>query len=272
MLAKYGLEEKAMERLREALRLQPRNLNAYARWSRSISTRGATSEVVELANTMARIAAEIRDAQVWPKTRRQLLEAGYRLDGDRVVADPHAGSRSPPPGRSRSRAASAPRQPRGRAAHLPSTTSAAELEAAPAPPGATQSPRGGARAIEQTPPRCRPRRAAQALLVERPACAACSTQAEASGRGSPRRPGSGGASGSRSSRRRRRRRAPEPPAPPPRRRAEIFNPLEIGEMIESEDFDWEPPSGVSVALRAPPPPPAVSGQAACPRTWTTPGA
>ncbi len=33
----------------------------------------------------------------------------------------------------------------------------------------------------------------------------------------------------------------------------IFNPLEIGEMIEAEDFEWEPPTG---AGSLPPPPPA----------------
>jgi tetratricopeptide (TPR) repeat protein len=40
----------------------------------------------------------------------------------------------------------------------------------------------------------------------------------------------------------------------------IFNPLEIGAMIESEDFDWEPPSASPSAF-TPPPQPAVSGQA-----------
>ena len=41
----------------------------------------------------------------------------------------------------------------------------------------------------------------------------------------------------------------------------IFNPLEIGAMIENEDFDWEPPSGSPSSFTPPPPPPPVSGQA-----------
>jgi hypothetical protein len=55
--------------------------------------------------------------------------------------------------------------------------------------------------------------------------------------------------------------APEPPAPPPAAGPMIFNPLEIGAMIESEDFDWEPPSASPSAFTPPPQPPAVSGQA-----------
>ncbi|HEY2296031.1 MAG TPA: tetratricopeptide repeat protein, partial [Thermoanaerobaculia bacterium] len=90
VLAKYGLEEKALERLREALRIQPRNLGAYAVMIQIHLDKGRHDRVVELANAMARTAAEIHDGQIWPKTRRQLAEAGYRLDGDRVVADPHA--------------------------------------------------------------------------------------------------------------------------------------------------------------------------------------
>jgi tetratricopeptide (TPR) repeat protein len=43
----------------------------------------------------------------------------------------------------------------------------------------------------------------------------------------------------------------------------IFNPLEIGEMIESEDFDWEPPvgAGSAAAFTPPPAPPPITGQA-----------
>src|SRR4051812_28893967 len=97
VLAKYGLEEKALERLREALRIQPRSLGAYAAMIQIHLDKGRHDRVVELANAMARTAAEIHDGQIWPRTRRQLAEAGYRLDGDRVVADPHAAVVEEPP-------------------------------------------------------------------------------------------------------------------------------------------------------------------------------
>src|SRR3954471_18124125 len=97
VLAKYGLEEKALERLREALRIQPRSLGAYAAMIQIHLDKGRHDRVVELANAMARTAAEIHDGQIWPRMRRQLAEAGYRLDGDRVVADPHAAMVEEPP-------------------------------------------------------------------------------------------------------------------------------------------------------------------------------
>ena len=55
----------------------------------------------------------------------------------------------------------------------------------------------------------------------------------------------------------------------------MFNPLEIGEMIESEDFDWEPPAAAQPPLRAAAIIAiAVTGQRArrCRRAWTTPAA
>ena len=105
VLAKYGLEEKALERLREALRIQPRNLGAYAAMVQIHLDKGRHERVVELANPMSRTAAEIRDAQVWPKMRRQLVEAGYRLDGDLwwPIRTRRRGARRRP--RARSRAA-----------------------------------------------------------------------------------------------------------------------------------------------------------------------
>ena len=97
VLAKYGLEEKAMERLEEALRIQPRNLGAHAAMVQIQLDKGRLDRVVELANAFSRAAAEARDTVAWPKMRRQLVEAGFRMDGDRVVADPHAPVEAPPP-------------------------------------------------------------------------------------------------------------------------------------------------------------------------------
>ncbi|HEV2845131.1 MAG TPA: tetratricopeptide repeat protein, partial [Thermoanaerobaculia bacterium] len=88
VLAKYGLEDKALERLREALRIKPHSLPAYAALIQIHLDAGRHERVAEMAHAMARAAGEVRDAQAWPAMRRQLLEAGYRLDGDRVVAGP----------------------------------------------------------------------------------------------------------------------------------------------------------------------------------------
>ena len=46
---------------------------------------------------MARTAGETGDSQIWAKTRRQLLGAGYRLDGDRVLSGPHGMMETPAP-------------------------------------------------------------------------------------------------------------------------------------------------------------------------------
>ncbi len=96
VLAKYGLEEKALERLDEALRIRPQNLGAHAARVQIQLDKGRLDRVVELANAFSRAAAEAHDTVVWPKMRRQLIEAGFRLDGERVVADPHAAVAPPP--------------------------------------------------------------------------------------------------------------------------------------------------------------------------------
>jgi hypothetical protein len=43
---------------------------------------------VEIANQMAKAAAQVNDREPWRKLRRRLLAAGYRLDGDQVLAGP----------------------------------------------------------------------------------------------------------------------------------------------------------------------------------------
>jgi len=90
VLAKYGLEEKAIERLQEVLRLAPGHAEAMALLVRLDLERGHHSRVVSIANQLARRAAESGDDRAWRRVRRKLVEAGYRLDGDRVTASPPA--------------------------------------------------------------------------------------------------------------------------------------------------------------------------------------
>jgi len=87
VLAKYGLEEKAIERLREAVRLRPRQFAAYLLLIQLLMDKGRHGRVVELANEVARLS-ESGDREPWAKLRRRLLAAGYRLDGDRIAAGP----------------------------------------------------------------------------------------------------------------------------------------------------------------------------------------
>jgi tetratricopeptide (TPR) repeat protein len=92
VLAKYGLEEKASERLQEVLRLAPGHPEAMALLVRLDLDRGYHPRVVSIANQLARRAAESGDDRAWRKVRRRLVEAGYKLDGDRVTAAPPQGA------------------------------------------------------------------------------------------------------------------------------------------------------------------------------------
>jgi pilus assembly protein FimV len=260
VLAKYGLEEKALERLHEALRIQPRNLGAHAAMVQIHLDKGRHDRVVELANAMARVAAEVHDGQVWPRMRRQLAEAGYRLDGDRVVADPHATvvEEAPPV------APPAPEPP-------PPVLEAAvpepeaftpllempDLEALPPlppmPPLVAEPAAPPPVAAKPAPPPVSRKRSKEidevlaGLLSPKPKLPSKPRPAAKAPAPEPAPPPLPVAA------------APEPPpvAPPqpsaPAAGPALFNPLEIGEMIESEDFDWQPSAG-GAQLPSPPPP------------------
>jgi tetratricopeptide (TPR) repeat protein len=89
VLAKYGLEEKALERLDEALRLRPDNLPAHALLIRLHLEKGRHAQVTEMARKMsAFVTPAVRGREPWQATRKRLSEAGYRFDGDRLVAGP----------------------------------------------------------------------------------------------------------------------------------------------------------------------------------------
>jgi tetratricopeptide (TPR) repeat protein len=89
VLAKYGLDEKALERLEEALRAKPENLAAYALMVRLHLDKHRHEQVFELAQRMSAIAVRNRRGEPWTSVRARLAEEGYLLDGDDVVAGPH---------------------------------------------------------------------------------------------------------------------------------------------------------------------------------------
>jgi pilus assembly protein FimV len=253
VLAKYGLEDKALERLREALRIRPQNVGAYATMIEIHLDKERHERVVELANVMARVAAEARDGQHWPKTRRHLIEAGYRLDGDRVVSGPYA-LREAEPTPAPAPVAAAPPVPEAvevpavpevpvvpevREARTPEPEPQPAAAAPPAPPASPAQPRKRSSGeIDQV---------LRGLLDPKPKRPAAPAAPAAK---TPPPPPSA---------------APEPPVsaaapPPPPAGPTLFNPLEIGEMIESEDFDWEPPVAAAGPLSPPPPPQPAGGR------------
>ncbi|HEX3553887.1 MAG TPA: tetratricopeptide repeat protein [Thermoanaerobaculia bacterium] len=270
VLAKYGLEEKALERLRDALRIRPQNLGAHALMVQIHLEKGHHERVVELANTMSRIAAETGDGYLWPKSRRHLVDAGYRLDGDRVLSGPHGmveRVEEPPP-------APRPAPPKAAAAPVPEPPAPAPapppapVPSAPAPalpPAARKKPGSDIDQMLQgllgQPPRARPAVVPPAPVKPAPAKPAAPAPAPPPVVAAPAPPTVAS--------------APPPPAPlpvpqaplPAPPRPGLFNPLEIGEMIEREEMDWgepEPagPSPFQVPLQTPSSAPATPGASA----------
>ncbi len=89
VLAKYGLEDKAMERLDEALRNRPDSLAAHALLIKLHLNKGRYEQVFALARRLFEISTATGTAEPWQSVRARLVEAGYQLRGNEVVAGPH---------------------------------------------------------------------------------------------------------------------------------------------------------------------------------------
>ncbi len=207
VLAKYGLEDKALERLREALRMNPRHLDAHALLIQIHLDKKRHERVVELANQMGRVAAAAGNREPWVKMRKRLAAAGYRLDGDQVVAAPQRAEVADDGVNEMLRGLLGKGSPSRKA------------PARPQPPPPPPPPAIEARAVEAPPPVAPPPAPVAAPPEIAPAAAAppAAPLAAAPAPASPR-PASG-------------------PFPPPAPSGEIrFNPLEIGELVEREDL------------------------------------
>ena len=90
VFAKYGLQEKAEERVREALQQNPRHAGAQALLIALMLQQGRHDRVVQLANHLAESAVTAGQHDTWAQTRQKLVKQGYRVEGDRVVAPPKA--------------------------------------------------------------------------------------------------------------------------------------------------------------------------------------
>ncbi|MEM7585647.1 MAG: tetratricopeptide repeat protein [Acidobacteriota bacterium] len=90
VFAKYGLQEKARDRLSELFQMRPDHLEALELQTRIDLEAGQLSEVVSNANLVSRIANESGKAELWTELRGSLSDAGFILDGDRVIGEPGA--------------------------------------------------------------------------------------------------------------------------------------------------------------------------------------
>lgn len=212
VLAKYGLEDKAVERLNEAVRLHPEHLQAYALLIQIHLDKGRHPQVIELANRMSEAAARKTNRDHWQRTRQKLADAGYRLDGDHVLATPQV--------------ARASERPAGQVDYdllrdilgtpTPKTPRAPgpRPEPSPAPPPVAQAPEPATEPkVEPAPEPAFPEPVFSAPDFAEPAAS------------EPEPPPF----------------APAPAAPasaPPARGSSVFDPLQIGELVESEAEDW----------------------------------
>jgi tetratricopeptide (TPR) repeat protein len=81
VLAKYGMADKAAERLEEALRLVPDHLEACELLFRIQLERRATNKMLALARRIETLALGQERPEVWQRTRERLEEAGFHVGG-----------------------------------------------------------------------------------------------------------------------------------------------------------------------------------------------
>ncbi len=86
VLAKYGLEDKAAERLEEALEVDPHRLDTYGRLIPLYARGGNNSRVVELANLVLEMSADLETSEVADQVSTLLTEQGFLLEDGRFSA------------------------------------------------------------------------------------------------------------------------------------------------------------------------------------------
>lgn len=215
VLAKYGLEDKAVERLNEAVRLHPEHLQAYVLLIQIHLDKGRHPQVIELANRMSDAASRKANREPWQRIRQKLADAGYRLEGDQVLATPQV--------------ARANERPAGQVDYdllrdilgtpTPRTPKApaARPQPAPAPPPEAPVPEPVWEPLPEPAPE--PVFLEPALsepVFDEPAAFEPEPLPFAAAPVAP---------------------APPPPAAPARS-SSVFDPLQIGELVESETEDW----------------------------------
>ncbi|MEM9594112.1 MAG: tetratricopeptide repeat protein [Acidobacteriota bacterium] len=88
VFAKYGLKDKARDRLTELLESHPDHLEARQLAVRLDLDSGNVAEVMAGANRLASLAVEQGDRSHWLELQDELVAAGYGIEGDAVVRGP----------------------------------------------------------------------------------------------------------------------------------------------------------------------------------------
>lgn len=88
VLAKYGLVDKAVERLEEALRINAHCLEAYELLIEIHVDQKQDERIPRLVRRLATAATEAGKPEVWDRVGRRLSAAGYRLEGQAIEALP----------------------------------------------------------------------------------------------------------------------------------------------------------------------------------------
>ncbi len=90
---KYGLQEKARDRLNELFQVRPDHFEGLELQTRIDLDGGHHTEAMASANLVSRIAGEAGDTgevETWKALRADLTKAGFTIDGDRVASEPGA--------------------------------------------------------------------------------------------------------------------------------------------------------------------------------------
>ena len=85
---KYGLQEKARDRLNELFQVRPNHLEGLDLQTRIELEAEQLSEAMMSANQVSRFAKETGDTEIWNALAATLTKAGFTLDSDRVIGQP----------------------------------------------------------------------------------------------------------------------------------------------------------------------------------------
>ncbi len=97
VFVKYGLKEKALDRLHEVLQVSPQNLSAHNQLISLLLEQGRLDEVVTRATAMEAVATSMSDPRLWMETRDRLETAGFTFSGTQISGLPPTESSGLPP-------------------------------------------------------------------------------------------------------------------------------------------------------------------------------
>lgn len=90
VFAKYGLKEKALDRINELLNAYPGHLEGLSMLVRFDFEAGRHAEAMNRANEVSRLARQQGNLARWTELKKELANAGFALEGERVARVPGA--------------------------------------------------------------------------------------------------------------------------------------------------------------------------------------